>query len=171
VTETLPAALLDAHRDGFDYRDGDGVDFETYTEFLDRAETARWWQAWTGNPTVDGSEFRMFGHDGSGGMAAFWLVRDGAPVERQPVVFLGSEGEVGVVAADLDSYLWLLADGFGPMEAAMFPEHEHVPRVEARLVEVARRWAPAAGRSAVEVITAARAEFPDFEATVTAQCR
>src|SRR5689334_7330176 len=122
----MPAALVEAQRDGFDYRDGDGVDFEPYEEFLDAAETTRWWQAWTGNPAADGSRFRVFGQDGTGGMAAFWLVRDGEPVERQPVVFLGSEGETQVVAADLDSYLWLLADGFGPLEAAGYPEHDSV---------------------------------------------
>jgi hypothetical protein len=167
----MPAALREAQEDGFDYRDGDGVDFEPYAEFLSPAETADWWRSWTGNPSVDGREFRVFGQDGTGGLGAFWLVRDGEPVERQPVVFLGSEGETGVVAQNLDSYLWLLADGFGPLEAAMYPDHENVPRVEHRLAEVARRWAPAAHRPADEVITAARAEFPDFDAVMQSFCR
>lgn len=73
-------------------------------------------------------EFRIFGQDGTGGLAAFWLVRMGESIAGQPVVFLGSEGETGVVARDLAAYLWLLADGYGPLEATMHPRHEHDPR-------------------------------------------
>ena len=53
----------------------------------------------------------MSGKDGSGGQAAFWLVRVGEQLTHQPVVFLGCEGETGVVARNLDGYLWLLAAG------------------------------------------------------------
>ncbi|MEU9741079.1 SMI1/KNR4 family protein [Micromonospora chersina] len=152
----LPPTLSEAHEVGFDYRDGAGVDFEPYPEFLDAGETAEWWRAWTGNAELDGSEFRVFGQDGTGGLAAFWLVRDGEPIERQPVVFLGSEGETGVVAQNLRAYLWLLADGFGPWEATAYPDHEHEPRADARLTEIAQRWAPSHRRSASEVIAGAR---------------
>ncbi|MCW3817820.1 SMI1/KNR4 family protein [Micromonospora sp. DR5-3] len=167
----LPVPLAEAHEPGFDYNRGDGVDFEPYEAFLTAEETAEWFQAWTGNPELDGSDFRVFGQDGTGGIAAFWLVRPGEPVERQPVVFLGSEGETAVVAQDLATYLWLLADGFGPLEATMYPRHEHVPRVDAHRARIAARWAPHARRSAAEVITAARAEFPRFEELVDSMCR
>ncbi|WP_326836020.1 SMI1/KNR4 family protein [Amycolatopsis rhabdoformis] len=167
----MPASLVEAHREPFDHRDGSGVDFEPYQEFLSEAETADWWHSWTGNPAVHGAEFRVFGQDGTGGLAAFWLVREGGLLGEQPVVFLGSEGEVGVVAGAADGYLWLLADGFGPLEAISYPQHEHEPRVDARLTEIAERWAPSARQPASEVITAARAEFPNFEETVRSQCR
>ncbi|GAA2605373.1 hypothetical protein GCM10010304_64130 [Streptomyces roseoviolaceus] len=36
----------------------------------------------------------------------------------RPVVFLGSEGDTAVVARDLNDFLWLLADGYGPLEAS-----------------------------------------------------
>ena len=111
---TLPTPLTEAHAVDFDYRGGAGVDFEPYPDFLDATETAEWWLASTGNGELDGSEFRVFGQDGTGGNAAFWVVRRGEPLEQQPVVFLGSEGETGVVAQNLWAYLWLLADGFGP---------------------------------------------------------
>jgi hypothetical protein len=167
----MPAALVEAHQMGFDYRHGAGVDFEPYPRFMTAAETTDWLQAWTGNPDLDGAEFRVFGQDGTGGVAAFWLVRDGEPLTQQPVVFLGSEGETAVVARNLDSYLWLLAGGFGPCEATMYPRVEHEPQVDARLLRIAERWAPAARQSAVEVINAAREEFPTFDETMDSLCR
>ncbi|OKI41691.1 hypothetical protein A6A27_39160 [Micromonospora sp. CB01531] len=167
----MPVPLAEAHEPGFDYAAGDGVDFEPYPAFLTADETAEWLRAWTGNPEFDGGEFRVFGQDGTGGIAAFWLVRPGEPVERQPVVFLGSEGETAVVAQDLPAYLWLLADGFGPLEARMYPRHEYVPRADAHRARIAQRWAPQARQSAANVITAARAEFPGFEELIDSMCR
>lgn len=166
----MPPALLEAHQHGFDYRDGTGVDFEPYQEFMSPTETADWWHSWTGNPDTDGAEFLVFGQDGSGGLAAFWLVRTDEPLDRQPVVFLGSEGEIAVIARDLDSYLWLLADGYGPWEAARYdnPDPDSQPQPDPRLVELAQRTPR---QSATEVIERARAEFPDFEELVLAQCR
>lgn len=167
----LPTPLTEAHAVDFDYRGGGGVDFEPYPDFLDATETAEWWRSWTGNAELDGSEFRVFGQDGTGGNAAFWLVRRGEPLEQQPVVFLGSEGETGVVAQNLWAYLWLLADGFGPWEATEYPDHEHEPRVDARLTEIAQRWAPSHRKSAGEVISAAREEFPGFDEMIGSLCR
>ncbi|GIJ08469.1 hypothetical protein Van01_16830 [Micromonospora andamanensis] len=167
----MPVPLSEAHGVGFDYRNGAGVDFEPYPHFLEGHETAEWWRAWTGNAEVDGSEFRVFGQDGTGGLAAFWLVRSGEPIEQQPVVFLGSEGQTGVVAQNLWAYLWLLADGFGPWEATEYPDHEHEPRPDTRLSEIAERWAPAHRLSADEVISAAREEFPRFDELIDSMCR
>ncbi|WP_432845867.1 SMI1/KNR4 family protein [Amycolatopsis sp. CA-161197] len=169
--DVMPEMLVEAHREPFDHRDGLGVDFEPYPQFESETETAEWWRAWTGNPAVDGAEFRVFGQDGAGGLAAFWLVRRGRPVVRQPVVFLGSEGETGVVAGDVDGYLWLLAGGFGPYEAMLYPHHEHEPRVDPRLTQIAERWAPSGKQATSEVITSAREEFPNFGEIVRSQCR
>jgi hypothetical protein len=81
----------------------------------------------------------------------------------------GSEGETGVVARNLDSYLWLLATGFGPYEAMMYPRVEHDPQADAR--QIAERWAPSARQSAVDVIGTARDEFPDFDEMMESLCR
>lgn len=167
----LPPELGEAHAVGFDYRNGDGVDFEPYDAFLSGGETAQWWRAWTGNQAENGSGFRVFGQDGTGGLAAFWLIRPGVPIRQQPVVFLGSEGEVAVVARDLGAYLWLLAGGFGPLEATMYPQHQHDPRADVRLAEIAQRYAPSARQEPAEIIAAAAAEFPDFEALIDSACR
>ncbi|MER5275409.1 hypothetical protein ABT025_06580 [Streptomyces sp. NPDC002809] len=102
----------------------DGVDFEPYESFLSADETTEWFRAWTGNRELNGDDFRVFGQDGTGGYAAFWLVRPCRELAEQPIVFLGSEGETGVVAQEMGAFLWLLADGFGPWEAVASYEPE-----------------------------------------------
>ncbi|MGW3768260.1 hypothetical protein [Actinomadura verrucosospora] len=110
--EVLPAALraLKAHQDASGL---DGLDFETFDRFEPDAVAS-----WTGNDDAD-REFRVFGVDGSGGRVAFWLVHEGLPIERQPVVLFGSEGHVGPVAKDLCDLLYLLAAGVAPFDASM----------------------------------------------------
>ena len=66
---------------------------------------------WTNNPDAE-PEFFAFGADGRGSVIALWLVHD-APLEQQPVVFLGSEGDGDVhpLSSDLSGFLELLAAG------------------------------------------------------------
>lgn len=147
----------------------DGIEYEPFDRFLSGEETTEWLRAWTGNAAVDGDAFRVFGQDCSGGHAAFWLVRDGEPLVRQPIVFLGSEGEIGVVASNLSDFLWLLAEGSGPMEVV---EGEEPPgRPPAGVEAIAERHAGAPRRTAAEVVAAARNEFADFGATIEALVR
>ncbi|MEU3071728.1 hypothetical protein ABZ712_33365, partial [Streptomyces sp. NPDC006906] len=96
-----------------------------------------------------------------------------AQLAQQPVVFLGSEGETGVVASNLASFLWLLADGFGPWEAATSdePEPDWAPQVNRGLAAVAERFAPDHRASAAAIIAQAAHEFPDFEDTIEKLCR
>ncbi len=118
---TLPGLLSKLHELEFEYNDGEGIEFEPYEAFLSSDETSEWLKAWTGNLSVDGAQFRVFGQDATGGYAALWLVLPEKALEEQPVVFLGSEGERGVVAGNLDEYLWLLAAGIGPCGGCHFP--------------------------------------------------
>lgn len=166
---TLPPALAEVNALDYDYAEGNGVDFEPYDQFQSATENASWIRAWTGNQELDGSNYRIFGQDGTGGYAAFWLIRDGQPLADQPIVFFGSEGELGVVARHLGDYLWLLAGGFGPLEAITYPDSDYPPN-EA-FAELARRHAAAHEKPAREVIRLARAELPDFEATIRGLCR
>ncbi|MBF9068739.1 SMI1/KNR4 family protein [Streptacidiphilus fuscans] len=167
---TLPAALATALALPFAYVEGNGVDFEPYPAFLTAEDATDWFRAWTGNPEVDGDAFRIFGQDGSGGYAAFWLVRPGLPLADQPVVFMGSEGETGVVARDLADLLWLFAGGFGPKEAIGTPAADWIPGPGEEFTRVARRFAPDRERSAAAVIEQAAQAFPDFEDTVFELC-
>lgn len=164
----FPAALTAVAGVTFVYGE-DGIDYEPYEEFLSSTETTDWLRAWTGNKELVGDTFRVFGQDGTGGYAAFWLTRPDRPLPEQPVVFLGSEGETGVVAQNLAAYLWLLADGSGPLEAVEYPGLRGRPNPELRAI--AEQHAPGDPRSATDVITEATAEFPDFTTMIDELCR
>ncbi|MFE5029244.1 SMI1/KNR4 family protein [Streptomyces sp. NPDC056656] len=166
----FPPALADVARVEFDYgEEGEGVDFEPYDAFDSAEETTEWLRNWTGNHELDGGVYRVFGQDGTGGLAAIWCARPGRPISEQPVVFMGSEGECGVVAANLSDFLWVLADGFGPMEAALDKERE--ARHDAALANLAERHATTPRRSAREIITEAQDEFATFADDLDELCR
>ncbi|MFW5418094.1 SMI1/KNR4 family protein [Nocardiopsis sp. CNT-189] len=161
----MPPGLAEAAAEGLPRAD---VDFEMYEAFEDPEETAWWFRLWTGNPDADGREYRFFGMNGAGGYAGLWLVREGRPLPEQPVVFLGSEGELLVLACDLGSFLWLLAQGVGPAEAMGWgPAGDPCPRT----AEIAERYAPGGRRPPEEILRRAREEFPHFEEAVRALCR
>lgn len=145
------------------------IDYEPYGEFDSAEETTDWLRSWTGNKELDGDAFRIFGQDGTGGLAACWLVRPGRPLTEQPVAFFGSEGETGIVATSLGEFLWLLAGGVGPQEAVEFGSDSGVPHDELRAV--AEKYSGVGPRTPAEVLNAARAEFPDFAETVQSWCR
>ncbi len=169
-TRVFPPALAAVARVEFDYgEDGEGVDFEPYDAFACAEETTDWLRHWTGNFELTGDAYRVFGQDGAGGRAALWLARPGRPLAGQPVVFLGSEGEVGVVAGSLCDLLWVLADGYGPREAALDEERE--PRPDPVLTALAERHATTSRRPARQLIEEAGAQFPAFEDDLMALCR
>ncbi|MFF3764691.1 SMI1/KNR4 family protein [Streptomyces sp. NPDC001922] len=166
----FPPALSDVAGVEFDYgEDGEGVDFEPYGAFDSPERTTRWLRQWTGNHELDGGAYRIFGQNGAGGLAALWCIRAGRPLAEQPVIFMGSEGERGVVAGCLSDFLWVLADGYGPLEAALYDAWEATP--DAALAELAARHATTPRRPAREIITEARAAFPSFSADLDALCR
>ena len=166
--QTFPPLLSQLHAVDLDW-DEAGMDFEPYEEFFPAEENRDWVRAWTGNQELDAAEYRIFGQDGTGGYVAFWLTRDGADLLEQPIVFFGSEGDVGVIAVSFADYLWLLADGLGPMEAVEYGAGDSKP-VEP-LVAFAQEHAPAAKKSAQAVLERAVAEFPKFKDDFMAQCR
>ncbi|MFI9835192.1 SMI1/KNR4 family protein [Streptomyces sp. NPDC051913] len=164
----FPPALAAVARVEFDY-DGGGVDFEPYDAFDSAEETTDWIRNWTGNHELDGDAYRVFGQDGTGGLVALFCVRPGRPLAEQPVVFLGSEGESGVVAGNLSDFLWLLAEGLGPMEVVEYEQCEARPNPA--LAELAERHAATARRPARDIITEAQAEFPSFSEGLDKLCR
>ncbi|MFC5957106.1 SMI1/KNR4 family protein [Streptomyces pratens] len=165
----FPPALADLARVGIDYADGDGIDFEPYSTFCSAEETTDWLRQWTGNPELDGDAYRLFGQDGTGGLAAIWYGRPGRPLAEQPVVFMGSEGECGVVAGNLSDFLWVPADGIGPLESVLYEEHKSRPNAE--LTQLAGRHATTPRRPARDIITEARTEFPTFADDIDELCR
>ncbi|WP_017586797.1 hypothetical protein [Nocardiopsis ganjiahuensis] len=162
---TFPPMLDDLRRTG----GVEGMDFEMYEAFEHPDETAWWYRLWTGNEEADGGEFRFFGMEGAGGYTGLWLVREGRPLSEQPVVFLGSEGDLAVMATDVGAFLWLVAQGYGPVEAMGWSDEPCEPGPE--LLEVAQRHAPDARRTPEEILRRAREEFPNLQEYIDAQCR
>jgi hypothetical protein len=153
----------------FDYAEGNGMDFEPYSEFLSEEDTRSWIQAWTGNSELSGKEYLIFGQDGTGGYAAIWRTRADKGLLDQPVVFFGSEGDLGVIAENFSSFLWLLAGGFGPYEAVAYPGEDR--EANEAFTDFARSHASSAPISPQEVLANARREFPTFEDGVRTSCR
>lgn len=169
MNREFPELLAQLHTIEIDYNDGEGIDFEPYDTFYDKSDTAEWIKAWTGNNELDGSQYLIFGQDGTGGYAAFWLVKESKDMLEQPIVFFGSEGELGVVACNFYEYLWLFANGIGPYEAVAYPgsqESRNEP-----FYTFAEKHALSCKSSASEVIARAVKEYPNFNATIEALCR
>ena len=161
----LPAVLVEAHAADFCV-EHDGHDFQPYERFLWSVEMTEWWQDWTGMATVGAAPFRAFGQDGAGGLAAFWCRTSDEPLDHQPIVFIGSAGEHIVIARDLGDYLWLLANGVGPLETV--DGIDRVPEPIGALTAIAHRYTGSERRSIPEVLGAARSELPALEALINA---
>ena len=165
----FPAPLAALHRLPFEYEEDGGIDFEPYRSFMDPGEATDWFRAWTGNEDVDAGSLRVFGQDGTGGMAAFWVIRPDRELLEQPVVFLGSEGELGVVANTFGDYVWLLANGIGPYEAVAYGAG--LAKGNRLFRRFAEAHAPGAEREPAALIEHAQSEFPDFEDSIRALCK
>jgi hypothetical protein len=164
----FPELLRQLHCIDIDYADGEGIDFEPFDSFYSESDTSEWIKAWTGNTELEGSEYLIFGQDGTGGYAAIWCVRETADLLQQPIVFFGSEGELGVVAQSFYDYLWLFAGGIGPYEAVEYPDTER--KQNQSFLEFAEKNAPSQKRSTAEVLARAAKEFPDFVNTIEGLC-
>lgn len=167
--QPMPALMQRLHQIQFDYLEGRGIDFEPYEAFLSVEDTQNWFRAWTGNADVDGKSYLVFGQDGTGGYAALYLKRDGTHLLDQPIVFFGSEGDMGVITQNFSDYLWLLASGHGPYEAVTHPDDDKTPDVELLKFAINNATLPQSKPS--EIIGKAKAEFPTFEPDILSMCR
>ena len=141
------------------------IDLEFHKAFQSVEETKSWLLAWTNNSALTGSELRVFAQDGTGGMVCFWAMREEESVLDLPVVFMGSEGEVSVVASNFNELLLLLASGYGPYEAnAYSPLGEKNPDVVMpdSLTQLLRERG-LERRSAEAILDEAKAAYPGFE--------
>ena len=166
---SMPKALSELLELEFDYAEGNGMDFEPYSKFLSVDDTRSWIQAWTGNNELSGEEYLVFGQDGTGGYAAIWCAHANKELLDQPIVFFGSEGDLGVIADNFSSFLWLLAGGFGPYEAVAYPGEDR--EANATFAEFANSHASSAQLSPHEVLANARRAFPTFDDDVRSSCR
>jgi len=165
----FPTVLAKLHQLEFDYDDGAGIDFEPYSSFLPENEVHEWFKAWTGNPEADGGKFLIFGQDGTGGLAAIWLVRRDESLLDQPIVFLGSEGEAGVIAKNFNDYLWLLASCHGPYEALEYPDDEKLGNLD--FTAFAKEHSRSTRRPPSVILAEAASVYPGFTSWIEGQCR
>jgi hypothetical protein len=90
-------------------------------------------------------------------LAASWIREPEALVDAQPIVFLGSEGEIEVIARNLGDYLWLLGSGVGSLEPIF--GLDRVPEPIPALVVLAQQYTGISAKSAETVMNAARTSY------------
>lgn len=86
-----------------------GCDFELYDHFRGTRPDGVVVSPMDRQPGGRRERVPHFGTTGAGDYSGFWLVRPDRPVTGEPVVYIGSEGERGVIADDLGDLLWLSA--------------------------------------------------------------
>ena len=165
----FPKILTKLHSIEIDYADGKGIDFEPFEDFYSLEETTEWIQNYMGNTNIDGAEYLIFGQDGTGGYVAIWCIHNLKDLLEQPIVFFGSEGEIGVIAKNMCEYVWLFAGGFGPYEAVEYPNEQR--KVLPKFLEFAETNFGLCRYSPKEIINRAKKEYPDFEKHIDELCR
>lgn len=108
VTRKLPSALQALAELDVPWLDYD-VEYRPRRMFEGEVESQAWWRAWTGNDEEGAPPLRLFATDCSGGEYALW--ERGTDL---PVVYLGSEGELAVLAGDSLRFVALLGGGADP---------------------------------------------------------
>jgi len=164
----FPEILTKLHSIEIDYAEGEGIDFEPFEDFYSLEDTSEWIKAWTGNTNLDGTEYLIFGQDGTGGYVAIWNLHDIDDLLKQPIVFFGSEGEAGVIAKNMCEYVWLFAGGFGPYEAVAYPNEKR--KVLPDFLEFAETNFSLCCYTPKEIISRAKREYPDFEKYIDELC-
>lgn len=149
-------------------------------ELCDPAESDDNIEAWLGALPSDGTRFIVFAQDGMGSLFCSWLRPGHDDVETAPVVYLGSEGELGVLGKDPAAFLEFVASGmtfdghggsfFDPLESET--DEDYAAELRERRVKVVKFVEQQTGKQSLRHPDAVRAEaeaaFPDLEAWVTA---
>jgi hypothetical protein len=123
-----------------------------------------WLRLWTGGSAAPSERLTPIGQDGSGGIVFVY----GPPeeFEASPVVFLGSEGQNRVIAADIADFLVLLSRGYelpDPVDAAAATS----PRSSEPLTALLERRVPERLEATdEELVDRAQAALPGFQEEV-----
>ncbi|MHA6756981.1 hypothetical protein [Streptacidiphilus sp. PAMC 29251] len=155
----MPEALLALANVPLDL---DGVGLRFLPDFLPTKQMETWFRDLAVPGGAPANDFLIFAVDREEGLdsMAFWLARPGAALEEQPVVAIGPYTRPQLIARDLASCLWFLADAFTVMGIDASPEGS----LNYGLVEVAERFAPGSRQTVAGAETRAAEEFPDFQA-------
>lgn len=117
--EKLPKLLTQARKFSEDF-------FELQFELMSGFDSGSAIKAWTRNAAAR-EEFAIFGMDDTGSLIGLWKEGERS-LEECPVVFLGSEGQVAVLATSLPEFLALLGLGCSPYDLATGQEPEEAPQ-------------------------------------------
>lgn len=150
------AALCEAINGG-----GHELDMEGYESFNEQYKPGDW----TRNPGTNGLML-TFCMDGAGGQFTLWL-QPGKALLDNPVVQLGDDGALHVLASDFASFCALTAAGVNFFERT--PD-ELTPAAPVQAM-VASTWPGRVFPSPAEIMSAAAAAYPDFEGWMRAQVK
>jgi|JI10StandDraft_1071094.scaffolds.fasta_scaffold08350_11 hypothetical protein len=132
------------------------VDLELYPDLLTPERTRDELRSWVGKTITSPLPFRPFGQDATGSLYCFWESQPDTPLTAQPIIYFGSEGDIGVVGRDLPDFLALLSRGVEPYDVfgrARIWREQPVPQI---CTMVGRHFPDALERSTQAMITDAR---------------
>ena len=125
-------------------------------------------QAWFPNDLAMQRQFAVFGRGSTGSVYALWL-RDGRDVDNSPVIVLGSEGELLVLAVNPREFCRLLGCGYDELEwddlSQPAAEWENTRRLREYLCERLGLSFQMTGES---IVLEARDQYPDFASDIEA---
>ena len=123
-------------------------------------------QTWFPNDLAMQRAFAVFGRGSTGSIYAVWL-RDGSNIELCPVVVLGSEGELLVLATDSLQFCRLLGCGYNELEwddlTLPSPEWDDTKPLRDWLAKHMKIDFPETG---AEIVSAAQQKHIDFQGFV-----
>jgi hypothetical protein len=163
----IPPILMELERAGllraFSLAE-DEVDLAFYSNPVhlhDPAYLRDWPRSW-GLSGEAALQLHPFAHDGSGGLVCLWHYY--GLKTSPPVVFAGSEGEMGILANDLVEFLFLAAYGYDPHELnECMCLSDARPQEAIELVDwLSQRFGRPAFSDPFDAVRAARKAHPDF---------
>lgn len=104
MKRTLPDKLAQMKKKKFHLEHLDGFEFQE----ADQETLDAWFNTKNGNQS---KYLYSFAQDGTGGMFCLWSESGSNDLENGQVVYLSSEGDFGVLAANFDDFLSVLAGG------------------------------------------------------------
>ena len=137
------------------------ADLEGYASFNEQYKPSDWAR----NPAVD-QHMLTFAMDGAGGQITLWR-QPGRELLDNPVVQLGDDGELHVLAPDFPSFVALVAAGvnlFSRSTDDLSPQ----PQLQEFLTET---WSDRTFDDAATILSTAQAAWPGFEEWMRAQVK